>query len=641
MNTLQSTPSRTTAAGRRSSGLPRLVSGTLAILAVSLLARGAIAAGHLSPLDLTASPDGAKLFISCATSDRVLEFDVAANRVARTLRVDDAPLGAAVSKDGKQLFVTCAAPQSSVCVVELATGKVARRIPAGHTAMAPLLSPDGKTLFVCNRFKDEVAFMDVATGKVAQQVRVPREPVAAILTPDGKTLFVANHLQAGRADLDVVAASISVIDTAAARVVKEIPLVNGGNQLRGLTISPDGKIVAATHLISRFHLPTTQIERGWINTAALTLIDVVSLKPINAVLLDNIDSGAANPWGVAWSADGKRIVVTHAGTHEISVIDAPALLAKLAKMPSALDANVKVDYTVASRVAADVPNDLSFLVGLRTRVKLPKGDLGPRGVALAGTRAFSANYFSDSLTAVDLGSEGGAVSSLAVGPRVTMNAVRKGEFYFNDGSICFQGWQSCASCHSSDARVDGLNWDNLNDGIGNPKNSKTLLLAHSTAPAMWLSVREDAPTAVRAGIKHSLFTVQPPEVADSLDAYLKSLQPVPSPWLVNGKLSKAAERGKKLFEDEVVGCAECHKGKYFTNLKSHDVGTRSQYDKEKDIFDTPSLIECWRGAPYLHDGSAATILDVLTTRNEKNEHGSVKRLTREQIADLAEYVLSL
>src|SRR6185369_10945780 len=96
-----------------------------------------------------------------------------------------------------------------------------------------------------------------------------------------------------------------------------------------------------THLVSRYHLPTTQIERGWINTAGLTIIDTATLKPINTVLLDNIDSGAANPWAVVWSKDGKRIVVTHAGTHEISVIDAPALLAKLAAMPAVLTPGAK------------------------------------------------------------------------------------------------------------------------------------------------------------------------------------------------------------------------------------------------------------------------------------------------------------
>jgi len=73
-------------------------------------------------------------------------------------------------------------------------------------------------------------------------------------------------------------------------------------------------------------MPTTQLERGWMNTNAKTLIDLATLKLINTVLLDNVDSGAANPWGAAWTADGKTVVVAHAGTHEISVVDIPGLL---------------------------------------------------------------------------------------------------------------------------------------------------------------------------------------------------------------------------------------------------------------------------------------------------------------------------
>jgi YVTN family beta-propeller protein len=539
-----------------------------------------------------------------------------------------------------------------------------------------LLSSDGKTLYVCNRFNNEVAFLDIASGKTTARVSVPREPINAALTPDGKLLFIANHIHAGRADLDVVASSISVIDTSAAKLSKEIALVNGSGLVREVAVSPDGKYAGVVHQISRFHLPTTQIERGWINNSALTLIDVTTLARINTVLLDNIDSGAANPWAVQWTSDGKRIVVTHAGTHELSIIDAPALLAKLAAMPEKLQPGAKVDYTIASHVAADVPNDLSFLVGVRTRMKLPETDRGPRGLALVGNRAYVANYFSDTITTVDLAAEPPQLASMSLGrtaspssaaevQRVSfklnsaneesesawpglpaslarrMSLERKGEFYFNDGAICFQGWQSCSSCHSSDARVDGLNWDNLNDGIGNPKNAKSLLLAHFTPPSMWLSIREDAYVAVRAGIKNSLFTVQPPGVAQAIDTYLKSLKPMASPHLAGGKLSSAAERGKKLFFDESVGCADCHKGKYFTDQKSHDVGTRSQYDKATDLFDTPTLIEVWRSAPYLHDGSAATIRDVLTNRNERGEHGTVKKLTAQQIEDLVEFVLSL
>jgi hypothetical protein len=49
----------------------------------------------------------------------------------------------------------------------------------------------------------------------------------------------------------------------------------------------------------------------------------------------------------------------------------------------------------------------------------------------------------------------------------------------------------------------------------------------------------------------------------------------------------------------------------------------------------------WRSSPYLHDGSAAGIRDVLTTRNCRDEHGVVSHLTPRQIDDLVAYVLSL
>jgi cytochrome c peroxidase len=215
----------------------------------------------------------------------------------------------------------------------------------------------------------------------------------------------------------------------------------------------------------------------------------------------------------------------------------------------------------------------------------------------------------------------------------------------------------------------------VNDGLDNPKNTKSLLLAFQTPPAMWLGVRETAESAVRAGIKHILFTQQPEEVAAAIDEYLKSLKPVPSPYLVQspsalrtppsevllrrtgaategGKskvqsqntaegwsLSVAAERGKAVFVR--AGCAGCHPPGLFTDLHPYDVGTRAQSDKPLDKFDTPTLIELWRTAPYLHDGSAATVRDVLTARNQHDQHGRTSTLTSQEIKDLCTYLLSL
>ena len=58
-------------------------------------------------------------------------------------------------------------------------------------------------------------------------------------------------------------------------------------------------------------------------------------------------------------------------------------------------------------------------------------------------------------------------------------------------------------------------------------------------------------------------------------------------------------------------------------------------------FDTPSLIGVYRSAPYLHDGRAATLRDVLTTHNRDDRHGKTSRLGPGQLDDLIEFLKSL
>jgi YVTN family beta-propeller protein len=594
---------------------------------------------YLAPSAIAAPADGSKLFVACEATAEVLVFDTGSKKVSSRIPVAASPSGLALAADGAKLYVTCAGPASMVCIVDTAKGKVVDRLAAGYQAQSPVLSTEGLRLYVCNRFNNDVSVFDLATRKEIRRIPVPREPFSAALTPDGKHLLVVNHIHSGRSDVDVVASSVSVIDLAAGKVLKEIALPNGSTLLRDLRVSPDGRYAVVAHILARFHLPTTQIERGWINSNAGSIIDLAGLKLVNTVLFDNIDSGAATPWAVAWSPDGRQLLVTHAGTHELSVVDFPALLAKLAKVPAALEPGKPVDYTAASRTAADVPNDLSFLVGVRQRVKLT--GKGPRSLVVAGSRAWVAHFFSDMLNEVDFASGAVRVECAPLGPAPQMTTARLGERHFNDATFCFQGWQACSSCHSHDARVDGMNWDNLNDGIGNPKNAKSLLLSFSTPPSMWLGVRSNAHSAVRAGIRNSLFTVQPPEVPEAIDDYFKSLKPLPSPRLVKGRLSAAAERGKKLFFNETVGCADCHKGALYSDLKFHNVGTAGKFDQPTDRFDTPSLIEVWRSGPYLHDGRAVTLHDVLATFNKDDKHGTTSHLRPEQLDDLAEFVLSL
>ena len=69
------------------------------------------------------------------------------------------------------------------------------------------------------------------------------------------------------------------------------------------------------------------------------------------------------------------------------------------------------------------------------------------------------------------------------------------------------------------------------------------------------------------------------------------------------------------------------------------MGTGKDIEKDR-AFDTPTLIEVWRTVPYLYDGRAVTMKEVLTKYNAGDKHGTTSSLTEEQINDLAEFVLS-
>lgn len=512
--------------------------------------------------------------------------------------------------DGDKVYVTTFEKTGRLEVLSLKSGRVEATIPTGSGACYPIFAPDKKHVYVCNQFANTVSEVDPETRKVVRSVKVLREPKSAVFSKDGKYLFVANFLPALRADLDVVAASVSVIEMKGFTKVKDIPLANGSNALRDICITPDGKYIYVSHNLGRFTVPTSQLQQGWMNTSAFSVIDVEKQEFEGAILVDEPDRGAAGVWGIA--CDEKHIYITHSGTHEVSIIDHPRMLTKFQSYKD----KSRLDY------------DLTFLYGLRKRIHLLGN--GPRNLLVANDKLIVPTYFADILNIVD-------VNTLSV-TAVEMNAGRtetkeqKGEKYFNDADHCFQGWQSCNGCHPGDARTDGMNWDLMNDGVGNSKNCKSLLYSHVTPPNMISGIRAKAEIAVRAGFKYIQFYEPKEEMAECVDAYMKSLRPVPSPWLIDGKLSEKAEAGRKVFDK--LNCGECHSGPYYTDLRMHRIGDDIEFEKG---WDTPTLIEAWRTAPYLFDGRAATMQDVF----EVHKHGVDKKISKKEIEALTEYVNSL
>jgi DNA-binding beta-propeller fold protein YncE len=511
---------------------------------------------------------------------------------------------------GGRLYITSSYGHGWLTSVDPVSGKAGFKTETGMGACSPVVNNEGSRIYVFNQFKAAVSEVDAISGKILRVTRVLREPVAGVLTPDGKYLFVNNSLPAQRADLEYVTSEVSVIDLLNFEVVRNVKLENGSNALRGICISTDGRYVYVSHNLGRFQVPTSQLNQGWMNTNAISIIDVQTLNFVGSMLLDEPDRGAAGIWGIASSDD--QLFVTHSGTHDISIIDQKIMRERLENYPD----KKTLSY------------DLRFMYDIRKR--LPLVGNGPRNLSISNGKLLIPTYFSDTLNILDIASE--AISVISYNPKRVESSENTGERVFNDASWCYQNWQSCNGCHPGDARTDAMNWDLMNDGIGNPKNCKSLLYSHVTPPSMISGIRANAELAVHAGFKFIQFSDIPGTLLECVNTYLKSLRPLPSPYLVNDVLSDKAVNGRKVFEK--MRCDECHGGVYFTDMKQHRIGDKIEFEAG---WDTPTLIEVWRSAPYLYDGRSATLKEVFSVY----KHGITEKVSERDIDELVEYVNSL
>ncbi|MBQ5899757.1 MAG: YVTN family beta-propeller repeat-containing protein [Alistipes sp.] len=520
----------------------------------------------------------------------------------------ESPTG--ITSYGSNIYVTSSQDEGYITAINLENNNIAYKTATGMGACAPIMSHDGKKVYVLNRYKATVTEVDAASGEVLREAAVLREPCAATLTPDGKYLYVNNFLPAQRADVDYVAADVSVIDCDTFQKIKDIKLSNGSNALRGIACSADGNYIFVSHNLGRFQVPTSQLQQGWMNTNAVSVIDASTQTLIGSMSIDEPDRGAGGVWDIACNSD--YLIVSQSGTHEISIIEYAPMIEKLKAYPN----HSKMDY------------DLYFMRGIRTR--LPINGNGPRNMTLKDGKLYLPTYFSDTLNIVNISDQ--QVDFVAYNPHRVESPADIGERAFNDAALCFQNWQSCNGCHPGDGRTDGMNWDLMNDNIGNPKNCKSMLLSFDTPACMISGIRAHAGLAVRAGYKFIQFCDIPEDIAYNVDEYIKSLKPLKSPYLVNGELSEKALAGRKVYEK--YGCADCHSGPNYTDMKMHRIGEDVEFEAG---WDTPTLREVWRTAPYLFDGRAATMEEVFMV----HKHGIDGKISRKDAEALAEYVNSL
>jgi cytochrome c peroxidase len=248
--------------------------------------------------------------------------------------------------------------------------------------------------------------------------------------------------------------------------------------------------------------------------------------------------------------------------------------------------------------------------------------------------------------------------------RVIGNAalVALGRDLFFDPVISASGQTACATCHRPE-RGFASNEPRSKGDSGRPtqRRTQTLLgIGHARPPFDWdgrhATLEAQAISSIGTGSMSMFATPHEVKVDDivarlrgnqryvaafakalpgapinldniviALAAFERTIEPGVAPfdrWVAGDEtaISDAAKRGFVLFHTEAA-CAGCHHGWRFTDDAFHDVGTSTtDLGRGRELksdprmqfaFKTPTLRSVALRAPYLHDGSAASLRDVV------------------------------
>ena len=288
-------------------------------------------------------------------------------------------------------------------------------------------------------------------------------------------------------------------------------------------------------------------------------------------------------------------------------------------------------------------------------VKRIKTGANPKGMEFSadGKQLYIIERLEDRIAVLDLNSLE-IVDHIDLAGKAKETTVRLGAKMFNNAGHTFHQQYSCYSCHP-DGHEDGLTYDmSSKGGDRNLANVQTLRDLGGTGPYKWNGTNTSI--YMQCGMRFSKFITRTeaftPRKLDALVAYI--IQDLTHPPNLfhpeNYPLTPAQLRGKEIYERTQTNdglliptenqCITCHPQPNYSNFLSADVGTLKDND-DPTLFDSPNLNNVYESAPYLHDGSAATLEEIWTIYNDDDEHGVANDLTKDQLNDLIEYLMAL
>ncbi len=474
-----------------------------------------------------------------------------------------------------------------------------------------LWSPESESIVVSDRSAGEILWVSPDSLAVTRRLSVGHQPVP--LARAGSRLLVG-HLHGG---------AVSEVDAVQGRMLREISLRPDAGLVRSFAVDIRGQRLYIPH--TRFATEAEDLLFDTMIFPAVAEIDLQAGSLSRTISIDAVDRPENDPFAAALAPDG-RLLVVHGGSETLSAIDV--------RPPRG---------AAAGRVS----------VGRN-----------PRGVAVDGKRrrAYILNFLSDDVSTVDL-----ARMEEIRRVRITRSPLPErflnGKRLFHDGRsgrATLDRWMSCASCHP-DGETCRRTWRYP----AGRRDVHALFGATRTRPLFWKGTRDEIQDfewafrrfqggrGVLRGLPHP--DLGPPNLGrsgdlDDLTLYIGSLEPAPSAFRYpDGSYSGGSLRGRVIFFSEETGCLSCHPPPFYTDsgfrdgrARLHDVGTGDAPDEKLGpAFDAPALVDLEHSAPYLHDGRATTLLEVLTRWNRGDRHGRTSHLGEQELSDLAAFLLAI
>jgi len=592
---------------------------------------------YLSPYNISVSPDGSKLFVIAQEADALLIIDAKTNKVTDKIAVGERPHSVIINKKGDRAFVSNQWADN-VYEIDIASLKIVDTLTTGSGPAELLFSPDEKFLYVVDSYSSEVSVINMQTKTEIKRLMAGNNPVAAVLSPEGNQIYVTSRRTLPMPFGTSPMTELTVIDVVTQRV-KERKIFENAYIMENVASTPSGDMVIATLIRPKNLIPAIQVERGWMMTHGIGILESGTGGRTIQLLTDDPNAYYSDPFDIVITPDGQKAFISHSGVNVITVIDLNAIRTLLSE-----STQEELDY-------------YSNHLGISSRYvikRIPTGS-NPKGLVLSpdGKLLYVAERLEDKIAIINTETLE-SVNPIDLNGPSRITVARQGRRVFNNSGGTFQNQYGCYTCHP-DAHEDGLVYNMAGTDMGrNLANVQTLRDIGDIPPYKWNG--KNSSVYKQDGMRFSTILTRTETFSyDDLDALVAYIitdikNPPNLRYNPTGELTDAQKRGKKIFYRTHTNCgkeipvenqcATCHPPPYFTNKKMADVGTLSDTD-DPMLFDAPQLNNVYESAPYLHDGSAATLEELWTKFNDEDKHGVGNDMMKDQLNDLVEYLKSI